>query len=144
MISNVRAGRQPARPRDKERPFPHPEQTFKREEKRRKDKRPFFNGNCDACGRLGHKATCCNYLAMHVILTRNMKHLSSQVVQAAEDEWVKKNAKWLEDREAKHTPCRVAAVYCQRLPLEECEIDAQMNWDFFKEWPEDEPLPPSL
>ena len=78
---------------------------------------------------------------MHVILTRNMKHLSPQVVQAAEDEWVKKNAKWLEDREAKRTPRRVAAVYCQRLPLEEDAIDAQMNWDFFEEWPEDEPLP---
>ena len=56
-----------------------------------KRRRSRFTGKCDACGRRGHKATSCEFLAMYLWCQKYMSGCTEKEVKSAMDHWTEKN-----------------------------------------------------
>ena len=96
---------------------------------RRRSRNPTFDGRCRACGRWGHQATTCDFLAMYAYIQKYWKSKSDKEVEAAEKRWTERNSKWLDGDS--RTPTRVSKAYCFDCGIDPEVIAEEMDWDFF-------------
>jgi len=91
-----------------------------------------FEGTCPACGRWGHPAIRCHYLAMFIHCKRYLVNASDSEKKDCEKAWVERNKRWLKDDRT--TPRRVARLYCKKLNLSEEKFEQtlvdELDWDF--------------
>jgi hypothetical protein len=91
-----------------------------------------FEGTCPACGRWGHPAIRCHYLAMFVHCKRYLVNASDSEKKDCEKAWVERNKRWLKDDRT--TPRRVARLYCKKLNLSEEKFEQtlvdELDWDY--------------
>ena len=91
-----------------------------------------FEGTCPACGRWGHPAIRCHYLAMFVHCKRYLINASDSEKKECEKAWVERNKRWLNDDRT--TPRRVARLYCKKLNLSEEKFEQtlvdELDWAY--------------
>ena len=57
---------------------------------------PPFMKNCHACGRFGHPAVRCNFLAKYAHMLEYWKTKDPKEVKLAQEHWLERNKKWLD------------------------------------------------
>ena len=86
-----------------------------------------FEGNCDACGKWGHKATTCDALAMGVYVQRYMGNDKNKAaIDEAMDSWSYKHWKYVA---TDSSPTEVLSRYCQAVQLPVEQVDDELDWD---------------
>jgi hypothetical protein len=96
---------------------------------------PFLHGvQCDACKRLGHKASSCDMLAITLFLDKHVKHsLSDNDRPRIESNWVDRWKKQLGQPQRSST--QVIKAYCANMDISLGHLDLAMDWEC---WPVDE------
>lgn len=84
-------------------PIPNPDRQRSSEEK--------VDERCDACGKFGHKAIRCWFLAAYLHIQKYLPHLSSEQRKELEAAWLEKNQKWAGGKR----PSSVARSYAKKL-----------------------------
>ena len=107
--------------------------------RRRREKRPVFEGQCKACGRYGHKAVHCDFLAMFVWMQEYWKGRDPAVIKEVERRWTERNAKWLDNE--RRTPTRVSMAYCYNCDVEPEVLKDELDWSFFSGTAPEEDMP---
>ena len=92
---------------------------------------PGHNGNCQECGRFGHKETHCNHLAIWANLQHYLKMATPATVQQAESEWLEKNKQFLGN--SKLTLSKVAANFIATHKVDINHIFTTLDWDSWSE-----------
>ena len=82
-------------------------------------------------------ATHCDYFAMFLFVQRYIKKISPFTARAVKAKWAKKNTKWLNDAPPDWTPSMVATAYLDPLGLSNEDLDDQLDWHHFEQWPDD-------
>jgi hypothetical protein len=72
-------------------PYPQPERSARRQKNRQQK----FHGTCDACGRYGHTAAQCDYLAMKIYMKKYMRDITPDMLKTVEENWTTRNEQWL-------------------------------------------------
>ena len=104
---------------------------------RRREKRPFFDGRCNACGRYGHQATQCDFLAMFSYMKENWTNKDPKVAKELERNWTERNSRYLDNE--RRTPTRVSMAYCYNCDVPPEALKDEIDWSFFSGTaPEDE------
>jgi hypothetical protein len=89
----------------------------------------FLHGmQCNACKRLGHKASSCDMLAIALFLDKYVKHsFSDDDRNRIESNWVDK---WKEQLgQPQRSPTQVMEAYCANLDNFLGHLDLAMDWD---------------
>jgi len=83
---------------------------------------------CDACGKKGHGANTCNFLAMSVFLQRFMKHglANKDTIADAEQRWVDRAKETQPPRGT--TPSKVYQAYAERSGMTLEQIEDEIDW----------------
>ena len=114
--------------------YPDPAHT-----RRRRERAPFFEGQCRACGRYGHKAVHCDFLAMFVWMQEYWKNKDPKEIKEVERRWTERNAKFLENE--KRSPTRISMAYCYDCDVKPEELRDQLDWEYFSGTAPEEDLP---
>lgn len=105
--------RAPGRPR----PFPDPT----------RNRRPFVNQQCAACGKVGHTWQHCDMLAMAITTHRFMEGQASQsTLTGIESDWLARHRARLQDDS--RSPRQVLRAYADTTQLSLDDIDDQLDW----------------
>ena len=89
---------------------------------------------CDACGRVGHPASTCDYLATAIYISAYMKnHLSPELRAKMEEEW---SANWNAKlgQPVSRRPRQVLKAYMEDGNFTMDQVDGDLDWDC---WPDD-------
>jgi hypothetical protein len=87
---------------------------------------PRFDGNCAACGRYGHKMSHCDHLAIYYNIQRAMKGMEPDVIKMVEENWMKKNKKYVGDGAL--TPSQVVAnLVSSQMDMD--KVFADIDWE---------------
>ena len=98
-------------------------------------RREFQFTTCGACGRAGHEAVQCDFLAMWVYVQRNIKQLGADVVEKAYDNWRKKNEDILANARSR-TPAHAATAMKTLMGIDDDETfctlcEDELDWPSF-------------
>ena len=119
--SNLRRG---TRPTPRGRSFPDPT----------RNRRPFVNQQCPACGKVGHIWNNCDMLAMAITIKHFMDgQASAETLQGIESDWLNRHRGRLQ--QDSRSPRLVLRAYADNLQISEDEIEHQLDW---AAWDDDE------
>ena len=119
--SNLRRG---ARPTPRGRSFPDPT----------RNRRPFVNQQCPACGKVGHIWNNCDMLAMAITIKHFMDgQASADTLQGIESDWLNRHRGRLQ--QDSRSPRLVLRAYADNLQISEDDIEHQLDW---AAWDDDE------
>jgi hypothetical protein len=112
--SNLRRG---TRPTPRGRSFPDPA----------RNRRPFVNQQCPACGKVGHIWTNCDMLAMAITIKHFMDgQASPETLQGIESDWLTRHRGRLQ--QDSRSPRLVLKAYADNLQISEDDIEHQLDW----------------
>jgi len=92
---------------------------------------------CDACGKKGHSANTCDFLAMSVFLQRYLKNgiATKDTIAAAESRWIDR---WKDNGGTPTTtPSKVYTMYAANSGLTLDQMEGEMDWLCWPTTPED-------
>jgi len=119
--SSLRRG---ARPTPRGRSFPDPT----------RNRRPFVNQQCPACGKVGHIWNNCDMLAMAITIKHFMDgQASAETLQGIESDWLNRHRGRLQ--QDSRSPRLVLRAYADNLQISEDDIEHQLDW---AAWDDDE------
>jgi hypothetical protein len=119
--SNLRRG---GRSTSRGRPFPDPN----------RNRRPFVNQQCPACGKVGHTWQNCDMLAMAITINHFMDgQASSGTLQSIESDWLNRHRARLQ--QDSRSPRQVLRAYADNNQISEDDIELQLDWSA---WDDDE------
>ena len=121
-------------------PVPNAQRSASRRQRLIRERRPVYDGTCNACGGWGHLAKHCDRLGVFVHLQRYCSHATQEEIAEAERNWMERNKKWLDvDKDGRKTrpnsrsPSTVAMMYIEdnggAFSLE--DLNDQLDWDYF-------------
>ena len=96
----------------------------------RRERSPPFTKNCHACGRYGHPATKCDFLAKYAHMLEYWKTMEPKDVKLAQERWLERNKKWLDGDH--RTPRKVAMAYCHDIGFDVHKLVDEIDWAFFE------------
>lgn len=92
-------------------------------------KQPLHRHPCEACGKFGHPAERCIFLAMYLYVKRYATNGDNQdTVDKCLQNWVERNREWLGDEPEKRM--NAAIITARRLALEPTALSGT-DWDYF-------------
>ena len=95
----------------------------------RRERNPPFEKSCHACGRFGHPAVRCDFLAKYAHILEYWKTKDPAEVKAAQERWLERNKKWLDGDH--RTPRKIAMTYCHDIGYDVNKLTDEIDWDFF-------------
>ena len=95
----------------------------------RRERSPPFTKKCHACGRYGHPATRCDFLAKYAHMLEYWKTMEPKDVKLAQERWLERNKKWLDGDH--RTPWKVAMQYCSDIGFDVNKLVNEIDWEFF-------------
>ena len=121
-------------------PVPNAKRSTSRRQRQVRERRPVFDGTCNACGGWGHLAKHCDRLGVFVHLQKYCVNASPEDIAIAEKNWMERNKKWLDvdkngnrARPNSRSPTTVAMTYIEDNggAFTVDDLNEQLDWDYF-------------
>ena len=96
----------------------------------RRERSPLFTKTCHACGRFGHPAMRCDFLAKYAHMLEYWKTKDPAEVKLAQERWSERNKKWIDGDH--RTPRKVAMQYCSDIGFDVNKLVDEIDWAFFE------------